>query len=75
MKNSLTVFYALIENHIVDQAISGPIIASIIQITLGNLNTPKAKTDVLVANLETICLCFFYNSQETFGVLVKSFGP
>lgn len=74
LKNSVTVFYALIENHVADQAISGAIIASVIQLTLGNLNQPKMKTDVLVANLETICLCFHYNASETFAILINSYG-
>lgn len=74
MKNCLCVFYSLIENHVTDQKISGAILQQVIQVTLQNLSRDKLKNDVLVANLETLCLCFYYNAQETFGVLINSFG-
>lgn len=34
----------------------------------------KIKKDVIVANLETLCLCFYYNAAETFSILVSNFG-
>lgn len=74
MKNVLSVLYCLIENHITDQKISGNILQAIIQLTLNNLNRPKLKNDVLVANLETLSLCFYYNTTETLSILISLYG-
>lgn len=38
------------------------------------MSRDKLKNDVLVSNLETLSLCFYYNAQETFGILINSFG-
>ncbi|KAL4486098.1 hypothetical protein ABPG72_004032 [Tetrahymena utriculariae] len=74
MKNCLTVLYCLIENNLQTQKLSNGILPQIIQLTIQNLNTNKIKNDVIVANLETLCLCFYYNSTETFSILVNAYG-
>ncbi|EGR28805.1 hypothetical protein IMG5_168410 [Ichthyophthirius multifiliis] len=73
LKSSIGLFLAILENQVVDQKVPSEIFTAIFKQALTSLSIKNLKKDVLVANMEVICLCFYYNCKDSFLIFQKLF--